>query len=133
MGGYMTCRWTGSAAWFLERYPLLITETCCHTHFHDGFRRKTTHFWLFFASFCKNPPIFMENLPKKGPLFREFWAQNPTHMGGTYPYPQHVMYPPPPEEGEFSADCSLLSIGLESLENFYIKCVKCYSLILSTE
>ena len=37
----------------------------------------------------------MENLPKKGPLFREFGAQKPTHMGGTYPYPQHVMYPPP--------------------------------------
>ena len=34
--------------------------------------------------------MFMENLPKKGPLSREFWAQKPTHMGGTYPYPQHV-------------------------------------------
>ena len=39
--------------------------------------------------------MFMENLPKKGPFSREFWAQNPTHMGGTYPYPQHIMYPPP--------------------------------------
>ena len=38
----------------------------------------------------------MENLPKKGPLFRELGTQKPTHMGGTYPYPQHVMYPPPP-------------------------------------
>ena len=38
--------------------------------------------------------MFMENLPKKGPLFREFWAQKPTHMGGTYPYPQHGMLPP---------------------------------------
>ena len=37
----------------------------------------------------------MENLLKNGPLFREFGAQKPTHMGGTYPYPQHVMYPPP--------------------------------------
>ena len=36
----------------------------------------------------------MENLPKKGPLFRVFGAQKPTHMGGTYPYPRHVMYPP---------------------------------------
>ena len=42
-----------------------------------------------------NPPLFMENLPKKEPLFREFGAQKPTHMGGTYLYPQHVMYPPP--------------------------------------
>ena len=40
--------------------------------------------------------MFKENLPKKGPLFREIWNQKPTHMGGTYPYPQHVMLPPPP-------------------------------------
>ena len=38
--------------------------------------------------------MLKENLPKKGPLFREFWTQKPTHMGGTYPYPQHVMLPP---------------------------------------
>ena len=53
-------------------------------------------FFAIFHQFLDNPPLFMENLPKKGPLFREFWAQKPTHMGGTYPYPQHVMYPPPP-------------------------------------
>ena len=40
--------------------------------------------------------MFTENLPKKGPLFREFWTQKPTPMGGTYPYPQYVMLPPPP-------------------------------------
>ena len=47
-----------------------------------------------FGQFLEDPPMFMENLPKKGPLSREFWAQKPTHMGGTYPYPRHVMYPP---------------------------------------
>ena len=54
--------------------------------------------FAIFRQFLDNPPLFMENLPKKGPLFREFGAQKPTHMGGTYPYPQHVMYPPPPRE-----------------------------------
>ena len=49
-----------------------------------------------FCQFLENPPMFKENLPKKEPLFREFWAQKPTHMGGTYPNPQHVMLPPPP-------------------------------------
>ena len=39
--------------------------------------------------------MFKENLPKKGRLFREFWTLKPTHIGGTYPYPQHVMLPPP--------------------------------------
>ena len=27
------------------------------------------------------------------PLCREFNGQKPTHMGGTYPYQQYVMYP----------------------------------------
>ena len=49
-----------------------------------------------FFHFLENPPMFMENLQKKRPLFKEFWAQKPTHMGGTYPYPQHAMLPPPP-------------------------------------
>ena len=42
--------------------------------------------------------MFKENLPKKGPLFREFWTQTPTHVGGTCSYPQHVMLPPPPRD-----------------------------------
>ena len=53
-------------------------------------------FFAIFRQFLDNPPLFMENLPKKGPLFRESWAQKPTHMGGTYSYPQYVMLPPPP-------------------------------------
>ena len=52
--------------------------------------------FAIFRQFLDNPPLFMENLPKKGPLFREFGAKKPAHIGGTYPYPQHVMYPPPP-------------------------------------
>ena len=38
--------------------------------------------------------MFKENLPKKGPLFGEFWTQKPTHLSGTYLYPQHVMLTP---------------------------------------
>ena len=55
-------------------------------------------FLTIFCQFLEKPSMFKENLPKKGPLFREFWTQKPTHMGGTYPYPQHVMLPPPPRE-----------------------------------
>ena len=32
---YMTCGWTGSAARFSEKYPLLIAETCFHIHFYE--------------------------------------------------------------------------------------------------
>ena len=52
-------------------------------------------FLAILRQFLDKPPMFMENLPKKGPLFREFWAQEPTHMGGKYPYPKYVMLPPP--------------------------------------
>ena len=27
----------GSATWFLESYPLLITDSCCHTNFYDTY------------------------------------------------------------------------------------------------
>ena len=57
------------------------------------------------CQFLEDPPTFKENLPEKGPLFREFQTQKPTHMGGTYPYPQHVMLPLPPgteEKGPFT-------------------------------
>ena len=38
-------------------------------------------------------PTYMGNFMKMRPLFREFNDQKPTHMGGTYPYQQYVMYP----------------------------------------
>ena len=53
-------------------------------------------FLYFFTNFSITHPCLWKICRKKGPLFREFGAQKPTHMGGTYPYPQHVMYPPPP-------------------------------------
>ena len=90
----MTCVWMVSNTRFSERYPLIITETCVHTYFMMTFG-KNGPFPAIFRQFLDNQPIFMENLPKKGPLFREFRPKKPIHMGGTYPYPQHVMYPPP--------------------------------------
>ena len=61
--------------------------------------------------------MFMENLPKKGPLFREFWAQKPTHMGGTYPYPQRVMLPlPPPGMPTLQEANKLMSVEQKTAE-----------------
>ena len=93
----MTCGWTGVCRLVfrkvpssnyrnLRSYPVIPT-------FMMNFGGKPP-FFAIFRQFLDNPPLFMENLPKKGPLFREFGAQKPTHMGGTYPYLQHVMYPP---------------------------------------
>ena len=82
----------GSAAPFSERYLLLITETCCHTHFYDEFRRKTTHFWLFLANFWIAHPCLWTTCRKWDPCFENF-GPKPTHTGGIYPDPQHAMYP----------------------------------------
>ena len=39
--------------------------------------------------------MFKGNLAKNRPLCGEFWSEKPTHMGGTYLYSQHAMFPPP--------------------------------------
>ena len=98
-GRYMTCGWTGVCRPVFKKLP------------SSNYRQLPSYpllWWLlaenypFLTIFCQSiekPPMFKENLLKKGPLFREFWTQKPTHMGGTYPYPQHVMLPPPPPGG----------------------------------
>ena len=107
-GGYMKCGWTGAAAWFSERHPRLITETCCHTNYYDEFWRKRTHFWLFFANFWITHHVY-GNLLKERPLFREFGPKNPPIWGGIYPYPQHVMYPPHPQAKHSGQLCKRFS------------------------
>ena len=37
--------------------------------------------------------MFNENLPKRGPCLDNL-DRKPTHMGGTFPYPQHFILPP---------------------------------------
>ena len=32
--------------------------------------------FYYFCQFLENPPMFKEDLPKKGPLSREFWLKN---------------------------------------------------------
>ena len=72
-------------------------------------------FLAIFCQFLDNPPIFMENLPKEDPCLENI-GQKPTHMGGTFPYPQHVMYPlPSPEKCcRFVDECSLIIMCLAS-------------------
>ena len=51
----------------------------------------------YFSPISGKPTHVYGKSAEKGPLSTDFWAPKPTHMGGTYPYPQHVMYPPPRE------------------------------------
>ena len=43
--------------------------------------------------------MFMENLPKKGPLFREIWAQKTHPCGRHIPVPSTCYVTPPPPPG----------------------------------
>ena len=80
---------------FSERYPLLITETCYHTHFYDEFLRKTAHFWLFFANFWITHPCLWKICRKRDPCLENFGPN-------THPYWRHIPVPstcyvtPPP-------------------------------------
>ena len=65
----------GSAARFSERYPLLITESCRHTH--DEFWRKTTHFVLFFANFWITHPCLWKICRKRDPCLENLGPKNP--------------------------------------------------------
>ena len=67
----------GSAARFSERYPLLITETCGHTHLDDEFWRKTTHFLLFFANFWITHPCLWKICRKRDPCLENLGPKNP--------------------------------------------------------
>ena len=94
----MTCGWTGVCRPVFKKVPSSNYRKLPSYPLLWWILAENHPFSAIFHQFLDNPPLFMENLPKKGPLFREFGAQKPTHMGGTYPYPQHVMYPPPGAE-----------------------------------
>ena len=90
----MTCGWTGVCRPVFKKVPSSNYRKLPSYPLLWWILAENHPFFAIFHQFLDNPPLFMENLPKKEPLFREFGAQKPTHMGGTYPYPQHVMYPP---------------------------------------
>ena len=69
-----------------------------------------------FCQFLVTHPRLRKICRKKGPLFREFWIQKPTHMGGKYPYPQHVMLPPSPSGNQ---------LVFESVEKYSVIIFKC--------
>ena len=87
--------WNGlrSAARFSENFSLLIAKTCPRTFFYDKSWQKTTHFESFFVNFSRSH-LCLRISADQGSLFREFWNQKPTLMGGTYPYLQRAMHLP---------------------------------------
>ena len=99
LGGYMTCGWTGSAARFSARYPLLITETCFHTHFYDEFWWKTAHFWPSFLNIWTIHPCLWKVCQKRDPFLENFGPKNPPIWAAHTRILNMLCYPPPPPPG----------------------------------
>ena len=93
-GTWLADGW-GSAARFSERYPLLITETCGHTHFYDEIWRKTTHFLLFFVNFWITHPCLRKICRKRDPCLENLGPKNPP-IWRHIPVPSTCYVPPPP-------------------------------------
>ena len=54
--------------------------------------------FCYFRQFLVKPPLFKENLPKKGPLFREFGAQKPP-IWVAHTRTLNILCTPPPPGG----------------------------------
>ena len=75
----MTCRWMGYAAQLSESYPLLITDSCCHTHFYDEFWWKTTPFFDKFLPISGKPTHVVRKICRK----KDPWAAHTVHIPST--------------------------------------------------
>ena len=87
----MTYGLTGACQSVFSKVSYSNCQTCHRTHSHDEFRRKTTHFSNVWRSFCQTLPC-LRKFAEKGHLFIEFRLKRPTHLGGTHPYRQQVVY-----------------------------------------
>ena len=100
-GGTWIAGGRGSAARFSERYPLLITESCRHTHFYDEFWRKTTHFLLFFANFLITHPCLWKICRKRDPCLGNLGPKNPPIWAAHTSTLNMLCTPPGPEIPSF--------------------------------
>ena len=99
-GGTCLVDGRGSAARFSESYPLLITDSCRHTHSYDEFSPKTTHFWQFFANFWKTHPCLRKICRKRGPCLENFGPKNPSIWAAHTRTIDMLCYPPPLPSGK---------------------------------
>ena len=63
----MTCGWIGLCRLVLRRVPFSHYRNLLSTNCYDEFCRKRTLFAIS-CQFLDNPPMCMENLPRKGPF-----------------------------------------------------------------
>ena len=92
-GGVMTCGWPGVCRPIFRNVLSSNYQTCIRTNFCDEFWRNNSKSKLVFTNFGQTRPC-LRKICRQRTLFREFWPQKTTLVGGTYLYPRHVMYLP---------------------------------------
>ena len=75
-GGYMTCGWTGVSRPVFRKVPSSNYRNLLSYHFYDEFCGKRPSVAIF-GKFLDNPPMFMENLPKRDPCLENFGPKSP--------------------------------------------------------
>ena len=77
-------------------YPLLIAESCRHTHFYDELWQKTNSFLTIFANFSKTHPCLRKICQKRDPCLENFGPKNPPiWVAHTRTLNMLCYYPPP--------------------------------------
>ena len=104
----MTCGWMGVCRQIFRKEPSSNYRQLPSYLLYDEFWQKTTHFWKYFANFWKSHSCFKENLPKRGPLFREFRTKNPPIWAAHTRTLNILCYPPP--GGAFSSSSATTSV-----------------------
>ena len=106
----------GSAAWFSESYPLLITDSCRHTHFYDEFWRKNYQIFTIWKTrqrlrkICRKGTLVFRILGPKSPLI---WAAHTRTL-------DMLCYPPPPGS-RLCSSSSVNELVSRVLSNLYCK------------
>ena len=102
VGGGGTCFADGreSAAQFSESYPLLITDSCCHTYLYNEFCRKTTHFGQVYTNFWKTHSCLWKICRERDPCLENFGPKIPPMCAAHTRTLNILCYPPPPSGWE---------------------------------
>ena len=114
-GGYMTCGWTGVCHPLFRKvsYKLAIIPT---------FLTNFDPFLAIFRQFLDYPPMFMENLPKKGPLSGEFWPKNPSMWVAHTHTLNMLCNPPPPPSRVLSNSFANFHAEHNKIKAWHISC-----------
>ena len=119
----MTCGWTGVWRPVFRKVPLLITDSCRHTHFWDEIWWKATHFLRVFAKVLKTHPCLKKICRKRIPCLENFGPKNPPIWAAYTLTFNMLCYPPGGCHAIFAPRNIIFSVLYSCIHVFYKKLV----------